>query len=173
LSAARLLLARGLFDQAGELAVVVFEETEDAEGLGCVRLPQPQYYIERSYLSIMRVLDGFVECAGGQVMLLPRDGDSAVKRGRRGDPDVLVRFGEGGRLHAGVVEVNVGPTCQRVGGEVKVIVGQGCQGCDPCMRRSAATRSPNTRRESHVSCARPFQPQPHGIALIHTASLPS
>lgn len=32
-----LLLARRLFDQAGELAMVVFEETEDATGLGLLR----------------------------------------------------------------------------------------------------------------------------------------
>ena len=32
-----LLLARRLFDQAGELAMVVFEETEDAAGLGLLR----------------------------------------------------------------------------------------------------------------------------------------
>lgn len=98
-----------------------------------IRVLQPRY-IESSYLSIMRVLDGLVECARSQVMLLPRDGDSAVERGRRGGPDVLVRFGEGGRLHAGVVEVDVGPTCQRVGGEGKVMVGQDvCDACDgPC-----------------------------------------
>jgi hypothetical protein len=49
----------------------------------------------------MRVLHGFLEGGRGKVMLLPRGGYSVVVGGRRGGPDVLVGFGEGGRLHGG------------------------------------------------------------------------
>jgi hypothetical protein len=42
-----------------------------------------------------------MECGGCEVVLLPRGGHSIVERGRRSGADVLMGFGEGGRLHTG------------------------------------------------------------------------
>jgi hypothetical protein len=49
----------------------------------------------------VRILHGFMECGGCEVVLLPRGGHSVVERGRRSGADMLVGFGEGGRLHGG------------------------------------------------------------------------
>lgn len=51
----------------------------------------------------MGILNGFMECSGSEVMLLPRSGYSVVEGGCRGGPDMLVGFCEGGRLHGGIV----------------------------------------------------------------------
>jgi hypothetical protein len=53
------------------------------------------------------------------VMLLPRSSYSVVEGGSRGSPDMLVGFGEGGRLHvAGVYDIW---TCSACGvGQVAV-----------------------------------------------------
>jgi hypothetical protein len=44
-----------------------------------------------------------MERGRGQVMFLPRNSDSAVEGGGRSGTDMLVRFGEGCRLHGSVV----------------------------------------------------------------------
>ena len=51
------------------------------------------------YFGIVSVLYSFMERRRGEVMLLPRYGDSAVEGGSRCSPHVLVCFGESGRLH--------------------------------------------------------------------------
>ena len=52
-----------------------------------------------SYFGIVSILNRFMERGRGEVMLLPRYGNSAVEGSGRCSPYVLVRFGEGGRLH--------------------------------------------------------------------------
>jgi hypothetical protein len=52
-----------------------------------------------SDLGVMRVLHRFVEGGRSAVMLLSRGGYAVVVGGRRSGADVLVGFGEGGRLH--------------------------------------------------------------------------
>lgn len=125
------------------------------------------YGMEYSYLGIMGVLDGFVERGRGEVMLLPRDGHSAVERGCRSGPDVLVRFGEGGRLHVVGDCVDIDPTCQRVGGEVKVIVPVWSR----CLRLPASAAADQLAL-GHQTCGERFmrpamsdQPQPCFAAL--------
>jgi len=77
-----LVLARCLFDQAGELAVVVLQESEDAEGLG-----------------IVRVLHGVMEGGGGEIVLVAGGGDTLVKCGRGSGADMLMGSGKVRRLH--------------------------------------------------------------------------
>jgi len=79
-----LLLARRLFDQAGELAMVVFEETEDAAGLG-----------------IVGILLGIVEGGRGKVMLLPRGRDAVGASRGRGSAGVIMSLDKMCRLHGG------------------------------------------------------------------------
>ena len=121
-----LLLGRRFFDEAGELAVVVFEQTEDAQSLrggsvsgGRVWLGAVSCYAIL-YLCVVRVLGGVVEGGGGQVVLLPRRRD-AVSAGRgRGRAGVVVGVGEMSRLHggggSGGVGVGVGGACPGRGG---------------------------------------------------------
>jgi hypothetical protein len=52
-----------------------------------------------SDLGVMSVLHGFLEGRRSEVMFLPRSGYSVVVGSSRSYPDVLVRFGEGCRLH--------------------------------------------------------------------------
>jgi hypothetical protein len=63
------------------------------------------YTITVSYyphLGIMGVLNSFVKCCRRMVVFLPRSGYSVVEGGSRGCSDMLVGFGEGGRLHPAV-----------------------------------------------------------------------
>lgn len=48
---------------------------------------------------VMGILDSFVKCSGSEIVLLPRNGDSVIECRSRSSADVLVGFGEGGRLH--------------------------------------------------------------------------
>ena len=52
-----------------------------------------------THLSIMCILDSFMECSGSEIVLLPRNSYSIIERRSRSSADVLVGFGEGGRLH--------------------------------------------------------------------------
>jgi hypothetical protein len=97
-----LLLAWGFFDQSGKLAVVVFEETENAQGL-LTREKSTVSWKVYSHLGVMSVLDGFLESSRSVVVLLPRGGYSVVEGGCRGCSDVLVGSGEGCRLHGDLV----------------------------------------------------------------------
>lgn len=79
--------------------MVVFEQAEDAEGLGALGLWDSVVALE-AYLGVACVLRGIVEESGCMVVLVPRSCDAAAERGRLGVADVLMGFGEMRRLHS-------------------------------------------------------------------------
>ena len=99
-----------------------------------------------SYFGIVSVLYSFMESGRSEVMLLPRYGDSAVEGGGRCSPYVLVRLGEGGRLHGVVLyRTRAYSVC------VVIKSGNSRRGATACMTafRKDGTHAPRTAISCH------------------------
>jgi hypothetical protein len=83
--------------------VVVFEETEDAQGLRLLATCRNRTGVYRvgTYLGIACVLRGIMKCGRGEMMLLPRSRNAFGESGCRGRAGVVMSVGEVCGLHGG------------------------------------------------------------------------